>query len=90
MPERITNERLAGVLGYLAKDLGMHIAKSYRDVGGLGINQVSGGVQLVLIANERGGESDLSSVCSKRELYDQMHFALNLIREARKQGGIPL
>lgn len=81
MSERITKKHIENLMPFFAETFGFHLAKDYKDIGGLRIdnNPTYGGMVIEAIHNESGAVTRPlgNSRYSPKELYYMMHFAID-------------
>lgn len=78
MNNRITRKNLDGLFPTFCKTMGFRPATAWNDVGGMQIVGSSGLFHLEIIDNAQGGVRTVGGSHSAKELYDHMHFTIDM------------
>jgi len=88
MTDRYTRKDVETAFRIFCQRLGLRIAESYNDVGGLLIDKGTGGYQVIQIVNTDGGHSaPFGWEChSARDMVRLLQFAADAVELAGKEG----
>lgn len=84
--ERITEKMLRYRFEILCKSLGKKVAESYKDIGAWGLSEYLGNWNIIEFGVSGSESNPLSCQrFTKRELFDQINFALRTIQIDRDE-----